>query len=74
MLVRKFFLRIGKSYIGTDWIELCECEKLSRNKKASERKKLKKQMEKVAILVNQLIDEGNFFFEKTPGTTSREER
>ena len=61
---KKVFLRIGKSYIGTDWIELCECEKLSRNKKASERKKLKKQMEKVAILVNQLIDEGNFSLRK----------
>ena len=61
---KKVFLRIGKSYIGTDWIELCECEKLSRNKKASERKELKKQMEKVATLVNQLIDEGNFSLRK----------
>ena len=61
---KKVFLRIGKSYIGTDWIELCECEKLSRNKKASERKELKKQMEKVATLVNQFIDEGNFSLRK----------
>ena len=61
---KKVFLRIGKSYIGTDWIELCECEKLSRNKKASERKELKNQMDKVATLVNQLIDEGNFSLRK----------
>ena len=47
---KKVFLRIGKSYIGTDWIELCECEKLSRNKKASERKELKNRWRKWLLL------------------------
>ncbi len=35
---KKVFLRIGKSYIGTDWIELCEFEILSLNKLSSDRK------------------------------------
>lgn len=57
---KKIFLRTGKSYVGTEWMELCEYEKQSRNKKAGERKELKACLDKVANMVNQLIDENNF--------------
>ena len=32
------YLRIGKKYTMGEWLELCECEKQGRNKKAAERK------------------------------------
>lgn len=61
---KKIFLHIGKSYVGTDWVELCENEKLSRNKKASERRELKAMMEKVAFMVDKLIDDGCFSLQR----------
>lgn len=61
---RKVFLRIGKSYVVSEWVDLCDCEKQSRNKKASERKELKNQMDKIAAIVNQLIEENCFSLRK----------
>ena len=43
-----------------EWLELCECEKQGRNKKATERKDLKNLMQKVENQVNQLIAEDSF--------------
>lgn len=54
------YLRIGKKYTMEEWLELCECEKQGRNKKASERKELKTLMQKVENQVNLLVSEGNF--------------
>jgi len=57
---RSVYLRIGKRFSLEDWIDLCGCEKRGRNKKAAERKELKVLMNKVEVIVNQLIDEGRF--------------
>ena len=54
------YLRIGKKYTMGEWLELCECEKQGRNKKAAERKDLKNLMQKVENQVNQLIAEDSF--------------
>ena len=54
------YLRIGKKYTMGEWLELCECEKQGRNKKATERKDLKNLMQKVENQVNQLIAEDSF--------------
>ena len=54
------YLRIGKKYTMEEWLELCECEKQGRNKKAAERKELKTLMQKVENQVNQLIAEDSF--------------
>ena len=57
---KTIYLRIGKKYTMQEWLDLCECEKLGRNKKASERKELKTLMQKVENQVNQLVSEENF--------------
>lgn len=54
------YLRIGKKYTMEEWLDLCECEKQGRNKKATERKELKTLMQKVENQVNQLIAEDCF--------------
>ena len=54
------YLRIGKKYTMGEWLELCECEKQGRNKKAAERKDLKNLMQKVENQINQLIAEDSF--------------
>ena len=54
------YLRIGKQFSMEEWMELCECEKQGRNKKSSERKELKAQIDKIEVLVNQMTDDGNF--------------
>jgi len=54
------YLRIGKKYTMEEWLDLCECEKQGRNKKAAERKELKTLMQKVENQVNQLIAEDSF--------------
>ena len=54
------YLRIGKKYTMGEWLELCECEKQGRNKKAAERKELKNLMQKVENQINQLIAEDSF--------------
>lgn len=61
---KKIFLHIGKTYVGTDWVELCDCEKQSRNKKSSERKELKARMDRVADMVDKLIDENSFSLQR----------
>ena len=43
---KTIYLRIGKKYTMEEWLELCECEKQGRNKKAAERKELKTLMER----------------------------
>lgn len=57
---KSVYLRIGDRYTKEDWINLCECEKLARNKKSAERKTLKDRMDKVADMVDQLIDDNCF--------------
>lgn len=57
---KSVYLRIGDRYSKEDWINLCECEKLARNKKSAERKNLKDRMDKVADMVDQLIDDNCF--------------
>lgn len=47
-----------------EWMELCECEKQGRNKKATERKELKVLMDNVEAMTNQLISEGIFSLKK----------
>ncbi len=54
------YLRIGKKYTMGEWLELCECEKQGRNKKAAERKELKNLMQKVENQINQLLAEDSF--------------
>ena len=61
---KSIYLRIGKKYSLEDWTELCECEKQARNKRASERKELKAQMDKIILIVNNLIDENAFSLQK----------
>ena len=61
---KSIYLRIGKKYSLEDWTELCECEKQARNKRASERKELKAQMDKIVLIVNNLIDENAFSLQK----------
>lgn len=57
---KTIYLRIGKRYKKEDWMDLCECEKLGRNKRSLERKELKSLFLKVEALVNQMIDENVF--------------
>lgn len=57
---KTIYLRIGKKYTMDEWLELCECEKQGRNKKASERKELKNLMQKVENQVNLLVSEDSF--------------
>ena len=57
---KTIYLRIGKKYTMDEWLELCECEKQCRNKKASERKELKNLMQKVENQVNLLVSEDSF--------------
>ena len=57
---KSVYLRIGKKYTMEEWLELCECEKQGRNKKAAERKELKALMQKVEDQINQLIAEDSF--------------
>ena len=57
---KTIYLRIGKKYTMDEWLELCECEKQGRNKKASERKELKNLMQKVEKQVNLLVSEDSF--------------
>jgi len=61
---KKTYLSIGKMYILNEWVNLCECEKQSRNKKATERKELKAIMSKVEMMVNKLIEEDIFTFQR----------
>ncbi len=57
---RTIYLRIGKKYTMEEWLELCECEKQGRNKKAAERKELKTLMQNIENQINQLISENSF--------------
>lgn len=61
---KSIYLRIGKKFTKEDWMNLCECEKQARNKRAIERKELKAQMDKVALIVNHLIEENTFSLQK----------
>ena len=61
---KKIYLNIGKQFTIDEWMDLCLCEKLGRNKKATERKDLKSLMSKVETIVNQLIEEDCFSLKK----------
>jgi len=57
---KSVYLRIGKKYTMEDWLDLCDCEKQGRNRKAAERKELKSLMGKVENQVNHLVTEKSF--------------
>ena len=57
---KKIYLRIGKTFVLSEWKALCEIERLGRNKNANERVELKSHLNKVERLVNLLIEEGAF--------------
>lgn len=61
---KSVYLRVGDRYTKEEWIDLCECEKLARNKKSSERKELKAKMDKVAIMVDRMLDDGSFSLQR----------
>lgn len=61
---KKIWLRIGGRYSREEWTELCSYEKLGRNKKSSERKQLKEKMDKVANMVDELIEEDSFSLQR----------
>lgn len=61
---KSIYLRVGNRYTKEEWIELCECEKLARNKKSSERKELKAKMDKVASMVDQMLEDGSFSLQR----------
>ena len=61
---KSIYLRIGKKYTKDEWMELCECERQSRNKKAGERKELKTQMQRVEKMINEMIDDESFSLNK----------
>lgn len=61
---KNVYLRIGKRYTKKDWMDLCECEKQARNKRATERKELKFHLDRIANIVNQLIAENNFSLQR----------
>lgn len=61
---KSIYLRIGKKYTKDEWMELCECERQSRNKKASERKELKTQMQRVEKMINEMINDESFSLNK----------
>lgn len=61
---KSIYLRIGKKYTKEEWMELCECERQSRNKKASERKELKTQMQRVEKMINEMINDESFSLNK----------
>lgn len=54
------YLRIGKTYSMEEWVELCECEKQGRNKKAMERMSLKNSMSTIEESVNVLLADDKF--------------
>lgn len=55
------YLRIGKTYSMEEWVELCECEKQGRNKKAMERMSLKSSMGSIEENVNALLTNDDKF-------------
>lgn len=61
---KSVYLRIGDRYSQEEWADLCECERQARNKKASERKELKAKMSRVAVMVDQLLDEKIFTLQR----------
>lgn len=58
------YLRIGKRFLLEDWMDLCDCEKQGRNKKATERRELKELMGKTENLINHMLDEGKFSLDR----------
>lgn len=57
---KKAFLRLGKTYTIQEWQELCEYEKSGRRVQLTERNDMKFQMDKIEMLVNNLVDSGVF--------------
>ncbi|MCD8289819.1 MAG: site-specific integrase [Prevotella sp.] len=57
---RHCYLFIGKDYTEEEWLALCECEKLGRNKKSAERTELKERLAKVECMVNRLMESETF--------------
>jgi len=61
---RKTYLNMGNMYSLKEWVDLCECEKQTRNKKAAERQELKAVMSKVEMMVNELVENNTFTFQR----------
>lgn len=61
---KNVYLRVGNRYSKEEWADLCECEKQARNKKSAERKELKAKMDKVAMMVDRLLDENCFSLQR----------
>ena len=61
---KSIYLRIGKKYTKDEWMDLCECERQARNKKAGERKELKTLMQRVEKMINEMIDNESFSLNK----------
>lgn len=57
---QKVFLRLGAKYTMTDWMNLCDYEKIGRRVQQTERTNLKDLLDGVEMMTNQLIAEGNF--------------
>lgn len=57
---KKIFLRLGKSYALTDWMQLCEYEKAGRRVRLTERTEMKDIMDKVKDETNELIANDSF--------------
>ena len=52
---QKIFLRLGKSYTMEEWLVLCDYEKSGRRIQLAERNDMKNLMDRVELMVNQLI-------------------
>ena len=61
---QKAFLRLGRAYTLQDWLDVCEYEKTGRRVQLAERDEMRKQMEKIRQLVNELIDTNIFSLRK----------
>jgi integrase len=61
---KSIYLRIGKKYTKDEWMDLCECKRQARNKKAGERKELKTLMQRVEKMINEMIDDESFSLNK----------